>query len=155
MPRRSAGGLALTAAVGLAACGPASSPAPRPERGARAPSTQAARAELGREWFALYCAACHGPDARGGGPVAANLRTAPPDLTRIAERHGRFDREAVGAYVDGREPVEPHGTRDMPVWGRSLPDRMGRPGVTEPMLPREILDAILEHLRSVQTQRES
>ena len=36
--------------------------------------------ESGRRLFQTYCALCHGPDAKGGGPVAAKF-VPPPDLT--------------------------------------------------------------------------
>jgi len=34
----------------------------------------------GRDSFDRYCAACHGVDGRGTGPVASALRTRPADL---------------------------------------------------------------------------
>ena len=36
--------------------------------------------ENGRQMFQIYCALCHGPDAKGGGPLAAKF-VPPPDLT--------------------------------------------------------------------------
>jgi mono/diheme cytochrome c family protein len=36
--------------------------------------------EHGRQLFQLYCAVCHGPDAKGMGPVAPKF-IPPPDLT--------------------------------------------------------------------------
>ncbi len=36
--------------------------------------------ENGKWLFQIYCALCHGPDAKGGGPVAAKF-IPPPDLT--------------------------------------------------------------------------
>lgn len=36
--------------------------------------------ENGKRLFLVYCALCHGPDAKGGGPVAAKF-VPPPDLT--------------------------------------------------------------------------
>ena len=67
--------------------------------------------------YKTYCAACHGTDARGNGPVAAAMRTRPPDLTQLARgNNGLFPTDRVRRIVDGRE-IESHGTRDMPVWG--------------------------------------
>ena len=43
------------------------------------PSTPASLAN-GKQLFQVYCALCHGPDAKGGGPVAARF-VPPPDLT--------------------------------------------------------------------------
>jgi hypothetical protein len=68
--------------------------------------------------FTMYCADCHGEDARGNGPRAFGLSVPPPDLTRLAERHnGTFPREQVTALIDGRASLSGHGSREMPVWG--------------------------------------
>jgi mono/diheme cytochrome c family protein len=71
----------------------------------------------GKAIFQLYCAACHGSDARGGGPVAADLKTPPPSLRQVAERRGKFDETEIRAYIDGRDMPRAHGTPEMPVWG--------------------------------------
>ncbi|WP_342078519.1 c-type cytochrome [Yoonia sp. SS1-5] len=56
----------------------------------------------GRTAFAADCAGCHGNDAMGGGPLARDLTTAPPDLTTIAARNGGvFPRNAVMSTIDG------------------------------------------------------
>lgn len=36
--------------------------------------------ENGKHLFQIYCALCHGPDGKGGGPVATKF-VPPPDLT--------------------------------------------------------------------------
>src|SRR4051794_40877267 len=73
----------------------------------------------GADLFQFYCATCHGRDAKGTGPAAAALKTAPADLTRIAARHGnQFPRAAVAAFVADAKPMTPsHGSAEMPVWG--------------------------------------
>jgi mono/diheme cytochrome c family protein len=69
--------------------------------------------------FNMYCADCHGEDGRGNGPRAFVLTVPPPDLTRLAERHGgTFPREQVSALIDGRASISGHGSREMPVWGK-------------------------------------
>lgn len=73
----------------------------------------------GPDLFRAYCAACHGTDAKGGGPAASSLKTNPPDLTRIAQRRGGlFPAQQVERIITGEEtsPVA-HGSREMPVWG--------------------------------------
>ena len=56
----------------------------------------------GRDSFELYCAACHGSDGRGNGPVAAGLRTAPADLTLLARgNNGAFPRDRVREFIVG------------------------------------------------------
>ena len=80
-------------------------------------------AARGRAAFNLYCSSCHGKTAQGDGPVAATLKVAPADLTRLASKHGgKFPADWVYARIDGREPVVAHGPSDMPVWGLSFQD---------------------------------
>ena len=68
--------------------------------------------------FNTFCGVCHGRDAKGRGPVADELKTSPPDLTRIAERAGgSFPAEAVYKKVEGLDMPLAHGTREMPIWG--------------------------------------
>jgi mono/diheme cytochrome c family protein len=72
----------------------------------------------GEAIFQVYCSPCHGRDARGEGPVAADLKTIPPSLREIAKRRGgAFDESQVAAYIDGRNMPRVHGTPEMPVWG--------------------------------------
>ena len=51
--------------------------------------------------------------------MALSFKIPPPDLTRIALRHGRVYPDAlVERIIAGEEPLPTgHGTRDMPVWG--------------------------------------
>lgn len=82
------------------------------------PVTLENQIEEGEAIFFLYCAPCHGRDARGGGPVAEDLKTSPPSLREIAKRRaGEFDKREVTAYIDGRNMPRAHGTSEMPVWG--------------------------------------
>jgi mono/diheme cytochrome c family protein len=73
----------------------------------------------GRDSYEFYCAACHGRDGRGDGPVGQALRVTPADLTTLAQRHGgTFPREDVRKYVIGMGRAIPaHGPTEMPVWG--------------------------------------
>ena len=71
--------------------------------------------------FQTYCASCHGKQARGDGPAAAALKTAPADLTRISARNGgTFPITKVRRYIEGLDEISAHGSRDMPVWGQVL-----------------------------------
>ena len=77
--------------------------------------------EAGRMIFNTICVSCHGKDARGGGPVAASLKTPPANLRLIARRrNGSFSHDEIGEYIDGRKAPVAHGTREMPVWGDTL-----------------------------------
>ncbi|HTT32539.1 MAG TPA: c-type cytochrome [Methylomirabilota bacterium] len=73
----------------------------------------------GKEMYTAYCAACHGADAKGGGPAAAALKTPPADLTTLAKRSegGKFPRDHVATLLSKGEGVTAHGTSDMPTWG--------------------------------------
>jgi mono/diheme cytochrome c family protein len=98
----------------------------------------------GRALFTAYCASCHGPDARGAGAMTAQLKTAPPDLTRFARRNGGvFPAERVRQMVDGRGPAA-HGSIEMPVWG----DVFQRKARGESASAR--IDALVRFLESIQ-----
>lgn len=89
--------------------------------GASADQQPPTGSEAGRMIFNTICVSCHGKDARGGGPVAASLKTAPANLRLIAQRrNGSFSHDEIGQYIDGRKAPLAHGTREMPVWGDSL-----------------------------------
>ena len=106
--------------------------------------------EVGRTEFAQYCAACHGADARGAGPVATELRTPPADLTRIAaRREGVFPADEIAAWIDGRLAPPAHGTREMPVWGARLAEGLP-PGELSQDLVRGRILTLVEYLRSIQ-----
>ena len=79
---------------------------------------QAAQLKLGEHEYMNNCAACHGADAKGGGPVAAVLSLKPNDLTKISKKfNGKFPAEHIYKVIDGREMMNPHGDTNMPVWG--------------------------------------
>lgn len=80
--------------------------------------------EVGKLEYEASCAACHGPEGEGDGPVAEVLSTKPSDLTTIAERYsGTFPRDFLFEVIDGRNMINPHGDRQMPVWGRRFSAR--------------------------------
>lgn len=71
---------------------------------------QAPAAPSGSGLFLNYCASCHGPQAKGDGPVAAAMQKKPADLTGIAKRNGgKFPTEIVSRTHRWQEPC--HGTR--------------------------------------------
>jgi mono/diheme cytochrome c family protein len=79
---------------------------------------QAQGIEVGKYEYRRSCATCHGPAGKGDGPVAASLKRAPADLTRLSQSNfGVFPFARVYDVIDGRFEVATHGKREMPVWG--------------------------------------
>jgi mono/diheme cytochrome c family protein len=72
----------------------------------------------GRKTYARYCVSCHGPQGKGDGPLAKELRVPVPDLTTLAARNGgTFPYDRVVRVVTKGSEVRGHGTDDMPAWG--------------------------------------
>jgi mono/diheme cytochrome c family protein len=73
---------------------------------------------LGKSAYGALCAVCHGPDAKGGGEVAALFEVQPPSLTKLSERAGgKFPfSEVYQTIILGME-APGHGPSEMPVWG--------------------------------------
>lgn len=67
----------------------------------------AASIEHGKQLFQIYCAICHGPNAKGGGPVAAKF-VPPPDLTLEIFRQ-RTDGFLYATIRDGGALMPPQG----------------------------------------------
>jgi mono/diheme cytochrome c family protein len=79
----------------------------------------AQRTDVGQTEYQSSCAACHGVNAKGNGPVSKELKTRPADLTVLAKNNnGVFPYDTVYQMIDGRNTtVGSHGTREMPIWG--------------------------------------
>ena len=108
----------------------------------------------GEEMFMRYCAACHGTDARGTGPVARTMSKRVPDLTQLAATPGgEFPAQAIRDAIDGRSMAISHGTRQMPVWGYEFWVEEGADVVAE-RSAREIINRIVEYLESIQAPDE-
>jgi len=88
------------------------------QEGHRATMLPSGRVTTGKREYRRYCAQCHGPNAKGDGPVAAALIKKPADLTMLAKsNNGEFPEKKVVAFIDGSETVAAHGSRAMPIWG--------------------------------------
>ena len=107
----------------------------------------------GRALFAEHCAACHGTDGRGGGPLTDGLGRAVPDLTGIAVRNGgAFPMAEVMSQIDGYRRARA-GDVVMPEFGVAL--QAGDlvlfdtgDGIVSPT-PERLVDLAL-YLRSIQ-----
>lgn len=74
-------------------------------------------AEDGEAVYLEHCAACHGLDLDGQGPMAGVMIIKPTDLTGLqAGNDGVFPVERVVKRIDGRDPLVSHGS-PMPVYG--------------------------------------
>ena len=104
----------------------------------------------GAELFERFCAACHGEQGRGDGPVAGTLSVLVPDLTRLAQRNdGRYPAARIRDIIDGRSIVIAHGTRYMPVWGYEFWVEEGADAVAEDEA-RIMIDRLVDYLQSIQ-----
>ena len=82
------------------------------------PPARRSIAASGKETYTQYCASCHGADARGNGPAAIALKTPPPDLTTLSNRHGgKFPYNYVSEVLRFGTRIVSHGSSDMPIWG--------------------------------------
>jgi len=106
----------------------------------------------GADLFKAYCASCHGMNAKGGGPMAASLKTKPPDLTRISERNGgTFPFARVQKIISGEQQLSSgHGSREMPVWGPIF-SQVTRNDLD---LGRVRIDNLTRYLRDIQPMEE-
>lgn len=78
---------------------------------------QDADVDAGRETYERYCAACHGLEGTGHGPMRAVLTLHPADLTALtAGNGGTFPLDRVVRRIDGRDPLVSHGS-PMPIYG--------------------------------------
>lgn len=91
------------------------------------------------------CAACHGINGKGDGPVSKELKTPPADLTVLTKNNnGVFPYDMVYQVIDGRDTsIASHGTREMPAWGY----RFGPPQAFR--FKKRIL-AVIDYLKTIQ-----
>src|ERR1019366_9614328 len=75
----------------------------------------------GASIFRNYCAACHGLDGRGNGPVSKALKREVPDLTRLSQRNdGKFPAIHVRTIIMfcADSLLSAHGSKERRLWGR-------------------------------------
>lgn len=106
-----------------------------------------AEAKRGLELYVRYCAACHGENADGDGPVANVMTPRPPALVKLRGKFGRPLGTRFVAYVMGDLMPSAHGTTDMPVWGQVLATPEGDDGEALGQIWR-----IAAYLDSIQTR---
>ncbi len=68
--------------------------------------------------YLFLCSGCHGRTGGGNGIVSTKLKVPPADLTRLAANNeGIFPYQDVIKIIDGRQMIESHDVREMPIWG--------------------------------------
>ena len=119
--------------------------------------------DIGKMEYQSSCAACHGIDAKGNGPVSRELKTHPADLTVLAKKNnGVLPFNAVYEIIDGRNSlISSHGTREMPIWGyRFTPPKAFKlkddythmpPDSPEPIIHSRI-SAVIDYLNRIQAK---
>ena len=133
-------GLSLVPALGVARQQSKNKQKPPP----RQPSAAA-----GEETFLKYCASCHGKTAKGDGPAAFVLRTAPPDLTTLSKRHeDKFPAGYVSAVLTFGKSFAAHGAVDMPIWG----SRFKTLDPVHDPTGQQHIDDVVAYLRSLQVK---
>lgn len=109
---------------------------------------------FGKELFDTNCAACHGPEGAGDGPVAVYIEPKPTDLRNLAGPNdlgfpfGRVWNSIASGSLSA------HGTSMMPVWGdlfmeEALPKEI-HPGVSARDLVEARMLALTFYIQTLQ-----
>lgn len=110
--------------------------------------------ERGQFHYQRYCAVCHGETGKGDGPVREQLSIPPADLTRLRHKNqGAFPFWRLYRTIDGREAVNGHGSREMPIWGNEMriAEQELLPKFQKDLIAGRIWQLIV-YLESLQTQ---
>lgn len=113
------------------------------------------KVDMGKREFVQSCATCHGLDGKGKGSFAQALELSLSDLTTLSRRNGGvFPITRVYDVIDGREEFKPHGTREMPIWGKHF--AVGVPPIYDDFDPdaaaRSRILAVIDYLYRLQAK---
>jgi mono/diheme cytochrome c family protein len=108
------------------------------------------------EWakadYTNNCAACHGVDGTGNGPMQDQLKGKPTDLTVLAKNNGgNFPYPKVYRTIDGtwnEGNLRAHGSSEMPIWGDVF--RREAAGENSYMETKGRIMAIIQYIQSLQ-----
>ncbi len=103
--------------------------------------------EKGRRLYIRHCAACHGSDGTGNGPVATSLKVPPSDLTQLQKEGEAFPIYRVMTVIEGEKVVPAHGSREMPIWGTIFRRARGE------ALMRSDIYALARYIEAIQAKR--
>jgi mono/diheme cytochrome c family protein len=117
--------------------------------GGSARGEESVAAQAGHNLYEQHCLVCHGLRGHGDGPLADELRVAPADLTRIAQRRGGvFPEMEIREVIDGRRRVRAHGPANMPLWGEVFAQSAA--DATHEVEVRDRVASLVEYLKSIQ-----
>ena len=116
-----------------------------PLRGLEDGASAAFEAVNGKELFAAHCAACHGANGRGHGPIAGTMTPQPADLSKLRIRNDNlFPSAKIEDVIRNGGGVLGHGSTDMLAWGPYFSERQ------HPEHAKERISALVEYIRSLQ-----
>lgn len=110
----------------------------------------------GKVVFERHCAACHGLEATGHGPMVTVLTLPPADLTKLSAKDGgAFPLVRVVKRIDGRDPLVSHGS-PMPVYGDFFEgqDVMIKSQSGQPIATSQPVADLVAYLQSLQMEQE-
>ena len=114
---------------------------------------QQRRVDVGKLEYESNCASCHGTSGKGDGVIKPYLSKNPSDITTLAKKNGGvFPINRVYEVIDGRQDVKPHGTRDMPVWGRDYVAKATDDLVDSEMYVRHKILALIDYIYRLQVK---
>ncbi len=111
--------------------------------------------DFGKALFDQNCAACHGPEGAGDGPVAVYIEPKPSDLGQLAAANdGVYPFGRVWDSIASGSMSAAHGTSMMPIWGdlfmaEALPKEI-HPGVSAEDLVEARMIALTYYIQSLQ-----
>jgi hypothetical protein len=127
----------------------ASLPATARAQDKKAAHLQGSNPVSGLQLYKRYCAVCHGNDLKGNGPISAEFKNPPSDLTTLAERHdGKFPDEYVQEVLRNGVKKPAHGDTEMPIWGPLFASING----TDPELVNIRIVNLTNYLKSMQAK---
>jgi len=119
-------------------------------------AARVAKGGPGQILYLTYCESCHGVGGLGDGPAAESLRTPAADLTRLWQTYGTpLDRERVAEYIDGRQLLGIHDSREMPVWGEEFFEDLPPKTPNVETVKRRLIEVLVDYLETLQTEQRS
>jgi mono/diheme cytochrome c family protein len=104
--------------------------------------------ESGAYLYKAFCAACHGEDGKGKGPVADTLPSPVPDLTTLSRAGGgTFPRDRVRRSIETGGPTAAHVPGGMPTWREAFARLEPSKGTAD-----KRIQALVDYVESLQAK---